>query len=787
MSEDARRLAELQRTSTALQRTIDALAQLETLDAFIPKVLHIVADVFGSPSAGFFEHPERLIYLRYWLLEGRILGPSDLPGLSGAEYDLLSRMAQGFTVPVEHLGVDPLKRSSPSVVHHAVTTASPEMHAFCRTMGWDWELNVPLLVGTRAEGALSLFRREHEPFSEEDIALAQELAKVIALAMKVSKVAVREREATAARERVAELAKANEALRMSLDRLADVPDPELFLGQVLQVAARQAGVELAHLWVHDDEGWVRLHLGYCNGEVFGPEAFHRMPLAEVYLRPFQVPGALIGGEALSQRTRPLVSDLFENPLYREMLTEAQLGIYRSLHAQTEVNVPLRFAGRCIAHLAVYLPPGRAVRDELVELVEALGHQATLAMELCRLAEEAREAAVARERDAGERERTIALRRANEALRRSTAQLVSFENLPQFLDVVLLEAIAAVGAVSGAVFIARPPDDALHTTAFVVRGEVVDVYRDPAYAMWRQPIPTQGQEFWQVVAKQREPWWLDYATPTPGDYEPAREWHLSVGHRFVVCMPMVSNDKVIGLFGLGYDKSVVVQPDPQRLELCEVLAQQATLAVRMADLSADSRRAAVLDERARLAREIHDGIVQNFIGIRMQLSKRQERQSDEHIARALKLTAQGLAEARRAVKALGPWRLTQQDFVSALGDMASAALSDGAPVDLKVSGEWGRLSQDIESHVFRIVQEAVNNVAKHANATAVTIELSFSPSQCSVLVTDNGIGFDLASAQGESSFGMFSIRQRAASIGADVEIVSRPGHGTQLLLSLPLKS
>lgn len=787
MNQDANRIAELQRASTALQQTVNALAKLETLEAFIPQVLRIVANAFGATAAGYFEHPERVIFLRYWLLGGQVLGPAELPGLSGAEYDLLARMARGFTVPVEHLGVDPFTRKTSSVLHHATATASPELHSFARNMGWDVELNVPLLIGERAEGALTLYRSGAQNFSPDDIALAEELAKVIALAMKVSRVAEREREAVVARERVVELAKANQALRMSLDRLAEVPDPELFLGQVLQVAAQQAGVELAHLWVHDEQDWVRLHLGYCAGEVFGPRDFHRMPLAEIYLKPFKVPAELLGGESLSQRTRPLVSDLFANPLYLEMMSPQQADIYRSLGVQTEINVPLRFAGQCIAHLAVYLPPGRVAREELVELVEALGHQATLAMELCRLADQGRETAVAREREAAERSRAQALRRANEALRRSTAQLVSSENLPQFLDVVLLEAIAAAGAVSGAVFIARPPDNALHTAAFVVRGELVDVYRDPACTIWRVPIPTEGLEFWKVIAERREPWWLDYHAPTPGDYEPAAEWHRSVGHRFAVCMPMVSNDRVIGLFGLAYDRSVDVQPNPQRLELCEVLAQQATLAVRMADLSIDSRRAAVLDERARLAREIHDGIVQNFIGIRMQLSKAPSGPADDKIAKAMKLATQGLTEARRAVKALGPWRLHQHDLRTALEEMAVGALGDAVQVVVKHSGEWGELPQETEGHLFRIIQEAVNNIAKHAKATVVSIELSAGPAERSILVTDNGEGFDLEAAHAESGFGMFTMRQRAASIGADLEILSRPGHGTQLLLSLPTQA
>lgn len=195
------RAEELARSSIALQETIDEVSKLQTLDDFLPHALGIVARAFGSRSAGFFEHNTDIIYLRWWLLDGKTYGPADLPNLTSSNLDVLSQMAKGFTVPVDHLGEHYRTRQRPSIIHHRTATASPNLHAFAVSLGWDWELNVPLIVNGIADGAITLFRPEQEPFTEMDFPLAESLGKQIALAMQTSSIAEREREATVLRER----------------------------------------------------------------------------------------------------------------------------------------------------------------------------------------------------------------------------------------------------------------------------------------------------------------------------------------------------------------------------------------------------------------------------------------------------------------------------------------------------------------------------------------------------------------------------------------------------------
>jgi signal transduction histidine kinase len=177
----------------ALQATIDAVTNMQSLDDFMPRVVAIVAEAFEAVGAGYFEHPEGTIYHRFWLEDGQLLAAADLPNLDPVHLPVLELMARGFSVPPDHLGVEFRERLRPNIVHHRVATASPAMHALCVSRGWDWELNIPLFANERTEAAITFFHHEDRPFTEADISLAESLAKQISLARQVSRLAERAR------------------------------------------------------------------------------------------------------------------------------------------------------------------------------------------------------------------------------------------------------------------------------------------------------------------------------------------------------------------------------------------------------------------------------------------------------------------------------------------------------------------------------------------------------------------------------------------------------------------
>jgi signal transduction histidine kinase len=218
-----------------------------------------------------------------------------------------------------------------------------------------------------------------------------------------------------------------------------------------------------------------------------------------------------------------------------------------------------------------------------------------------------------------------------------------------------------------------------------------------------------------------------------------------------------------------------------IEWAQALANQATFALRLDSLAAEREAAAVLKERARMAREIHDGIAQTFVGISRHLRSVPATADVHGVARALELSKDGLAEARRVVKALGPRQLGNMSFVEAVRDAATKIIPQPIQFRFSSTGTWPNLSPDRETHLFRAIQEAFNNVARHSFATELSVDLSSMPDGLTVLIQDNGRGFDVH--RSEAGFGLRSMRERIDGIRGFFEMVSAPGCGTKVVMGL----
>jgi signal transduction histidine kinase len=207
----------------------------------------------------------------------------------------------------------------------------------------------------------------------------------------------------------------------------------------------------------------------------------------------------------------------------------------------------------------------------------------------------------------------------------------------------------------------------------------------------------------------------------------------------------------------------------------------------AQLLAQAREAGVLDERQRMAREIHDTLAQGLAGIIIQVQAAQRVWSSPELARpyadrALGLARDSLAEARRSVQALRPRELEGARLPDALGDLARRWAADsGVGLQVEVTGDRVPLSPAIEVALFRVAQEALTNVAKHANASRVGLTLSYLGDLVLLDIRDDGGGLG---NRNESGFGLTSMRQRIRSVGGTVEIESIPGEGTAVSASVP---
>jgi PAS domain S-box-containing protein len=204
--------------------------------------------------------------------------------------------------------------------------------------------------------------------------------------------------------------------------------------------------------------------------------------------------------------------------------------------------------------------------------------------------------------------------------------------------------------------------------------------------------------------------------------------------------------------------------------------------------------AVLEERTRIAREIHDTLAQGFAGIIYQLEAAEAELADNpetalsHLVKARQLARVSLTDARRSMWALRPQLIESGDLVDAFGTITKNMASESAiNVEFLVLGERCRLSKEAEEGLLRICQEALKKASKHSQAQHVRVLLAFSEEMVSLRIEDDGRGFDTASAPFFSGLGLRILKERATNMGGTVTITSQPGQGTQVAVQVPMSA
>ena len=256
------------------------------------------------------------------------------------------------------------------------------------------------------------------------------------------------------------------------------------------------------------------------------------------------------------------------------------------------------------------------------------------------------------------------------------------------------------------------------------------------------------------------------------------------------LPMRSEDGLVGVIVLGGEAGLF---ERERTPLLALLASQATLAVRNARAYLYSEELAIGEERNRIAREIHDGVAQSlaFCAIKLDVVARQITREPgkavQDVQEASALLREQIREVRRSIFALRPIDLekfglleTVRRYVTDFGEQ------HGVRVQLDVRGDV-HLAPGDEAVVFRILQESLNNVAKHARAAGVQVTL-IGGSQVCLSVEDDGQGFDPAQVSGRVSsaggLGLTQMRERVESRGGHYRVDSTPGGGTRVEARLP---
>lgn len=217
------------------------------------------------------------------------------------------------------------------------------------------------------------------------------------------------------------------------------------------------------------------------------------------------------------------------------------------------------------------------------------------------------------------------------------------------------------------------------------------------------------------------------------------------------------------------------------------------------LAAAERQSGVLQERQRLAQEIHDTLAQGFTSIVMQLEAADQLLPEDltlvqdRIQRARDTARASLGEARRLVMALRPAQLEGVSLVEALKRVAKRWGGEtGVKTEFTVTGAPEALHPEIEVTLLRAMQEALTNVLKHAQADQVNVTLSYMEDQVALDIQDDGVGFDRdksvrAPDQNGSGLGLRTMRERVGQLGGEVIIESHPGQGTTVAILIPMEA
>jgi signal transduction histidine kinase len=208
-------------------------------------------------------------------------------------------------------------------------------------------------------------------------------------------------------------------------------------------------------------------------------------------------------------------------------------------------------------------------------------------------------------------------------------------------------------------------------------------------------------------------------------------------------------------------------------------------------------AAQEEERHRLARELHDDTLQALIALKqrvqlaqleLQSSTRQEHPESAELDEIASLTEQTIENLRRLTRALRPIYLEDLGLVPALEMLArETGQGTGFLVEFQRQGTERRLDSSVELALYRMAQEALSNIARHAEANKVSMIIIFTPGSVRLQVEDNGVGFtlpeNLAELSAKGHYGLLGLHERAELIGASLEIITSPGHGTNLSVTL----
>src|SRR6266480_3191900 len=312
--------------------------------------------------------------------------------------------------------------------------------------------------------------------------------------------------------------------------------------------------------------------------------------------------------------------------------------------------------------------------------------------------------------------------------------------------------------------------------------------DPAHPFIRNPLLWKKDKVLQETVFTGAPVICEDVEDDPRVSSAIREYFKSKGTKKYLTIPTLVGGRVKGFIGIRHEARPRYRPE--EIELAQALAHQAMLAIQLNEFAEQSRQAAILEERNRMARDIHDTLAQGFTGVIVQLESAEDamaccrrKEANEHLRRASELARRSLNEARRSVHALRPEALQRDNFWEALkGIVKNTTAGTNLHTRFELRGKLRRLSPMWQENLLHIGQEALTNALKHARPRNFETRLIFNSKAFRLELRDDGNGF--RTKDEHDGLGLAGIRERAEQMGGTLKVASARGKGTTIIVTVP---
>jgi len=619
---------------------------------------------------------------------------------------------------------------------------------------------VPLIIKDQLYGALVLYYLEPREFAEEDTDLAMALGGQVALGIESARLYAE------TRRRADEMQTLLAVQRAVTSRL----DPDAVLQMIADEARRLIQAEQGAVYVLREEA---LEIAVISGDVPAGVVGYRLPVEDS-----------IAGLAVREQRSFLITDAEQDARVHE-------DIVQYVGATSFIVVPLLTGAGPLGTITVANKRGDAEFGEEDERVlTMMASSAAIALENAHLYQEEQ----ARRAEAERR------RRVAEGLRGILTILNSNRPLEEILDYIVEQAGELLGAEGGVIYRMNADTKEMYVEATCrmpqafAKIEVLPLIDSEVNRAIMDGRPFGVRDFQHRLESEIDVDAVVHMRLGNGPVEQMPEryveniktWITTIDENFrsYMSVPLKVKGEIYGGVSFFYDAPQTFSEEDFRLAMA--LSDQAALAIENARLRKQAEESAVAQERTRLARDLHDAVSQTLFSASIiaevlpRIWERDAEEGERRLDELRQLTHGALAEMRMLLVELRPSALLDTALRDLLGHLIEAFTGKTrVPVSFEARGDCA-LPPDAQVAFYRIAQEALNNVAKHAVASQVWVDLRCQEDSAMLSVRDDGRGFDRDSIP-TGHFGVDIMHERAEAIGADLTVTSEPGEGSLVRL------